>query len=107
VSATPRTPRDDLAESTEVGGVYLRRLVRAQLTLSVLALVAFGGIFGALPLALFLWPGLQDVHVAGIPLPVALVAVPMYPFFVAVGWLYRRRADGLDEAFRTIVRDDP
>jgi len=107
VSVTPpRTPRDDLAESTEVGGVYLRRLVRAQLALSVLALVAFGGIFGALPLALYVWPGLQGVVVLGVPLPVVLVAVPMYPFFVAVSWLYRRRANGLDEAFRDLVRDE-
>ena len=106
MTVTPRTPRDELAESTEVGGVYLRRLVRAQLTLSLLALIAFGGIFGGLPLALYLWPGLQHVQVLGVPLPVFLVAVPMYPFFVAVGWLYRRQADGLDEAFRDLVRDD-
>jgi hypothetical protein len=110
VSAPARTPRDELAEATEVGGVYLRRLVRAQLWLSLLTLVWFGGTFGALPLALYLWPSLQDADVLGLPLPVVLVGVPLYPFFVAVGYLYRRRADGLDDAFRDLVgpadRDD-
>jgi hypothetical protein len=107
VNAPSRTTRDELAESTEVGGVYLRRLVRAQLGLSLLTLTWFGGIFGALPLALFLWPGLMHAHVLGLPVPVWLVGVPMYPFFVAVAWLYRRRADGLDEAFRDLVGDEP
>ena len=41
-----RTPRDELAEATAHGGLYLRRLVRAQLALSLLALVAFAGILG-------------------------------------------------------------
>lgn len=98
-----RTPRDELADATAHGGLYLRRLVRAQLTLSLLALVAFAGILGSLPLLLFLAPGLQDVHVAGVPLPIVLVAVPLFPLFVGLGWLYQRRADALDEEFRDLV----
>jgi len=98
-----RTPRDELADATAHGGLYLRRLVRAQLTLSLLALVAFAGILGSLPLLLFLSPGLQDVDVAGVPLPIVLVAVPLFPLFVALGWLYQRRADALDEEFRDLV----
>lgn len=98
-----RTPRDELADATAHGGLYLRRLVRAQLTLSLLALVAFAGILGALPLLLYLAPGLHSLTVAGIPLPIVLVAVPLFPFFVGLGWLYQRRADALDEEFRDLV----
>jgi hypothetical protein len=98
-----RTPRDELAEATAHGGLYLRRLVRAQLALSVLALVAFAGILGSLPLLLYLAPGLARVTFAGLPLPVLLVAVPLFPLFVGLGWLYQRRADALDEAFRDLV----
>ena len=39
----PKTPRDELAEATAHGGLYLRRLIRRQLGLSVLTLIAFGG----------------------------------------------------------------
>lgn len=99
-----RTPRDELAEATAHGGLYLRRLVRAQLALSMLALVAFAGLLGSLPLLLFLAPGLSRVVVLGLPLPVFLVAVPLFPLFVAIGWLYQRRADALDDAFRDLVR---
>ena len=98
-----RTPRDELAEATAHGGLYLRRLIRSQLSLSLVALVAFGGIVGALPLALLLLPGLEDVSVLGIPLPIVIVAWPPFPLFIAIGMIYQRRAAALEESFRDLV----
>ena len=98
-----RPPRDELAESTALGRVYLRRLRRAQLSLSLLALVAFGAMFGVLPLALYLLPGLQRIFILGIPLPLWLLIVPLLGLFVGLGWLYARRADALDDQFRELV----
>ena len=98
-----RTPRDELAEATAHGGLYLRRLVRAQLTLSLLALVAFAGILGSLPLLLYLAPALRHISILGLPLPLFLVAFPLFPLFVGLGLIYQRRADALDEAFRDLV----
>jgi hypothetical protein len=98
-----RTPRDELAEATAHGGLYLRRLIRAQLSLSTVALVAFGGIIGALPLALLLLPGLQDVFVLGVPLPIFVIAWPPFPLFIAIAVVYVRRATALEEAFRDLV----
>ena len=102
-STRPRVPRDELAEATALGDVYLRRLRRAQLGLSLLALIAFGGLVGALPLLILLVPSLQELEVAGVPLTLVLVVVPPFPLFVAMGWLYQRRADALDVAFRELV----
>ena len=98
-----RLPRDELAESTAYGGLFLRRLIRSQLSLSVAALVAFGGIVGSLPLALYLLPGLQDVELLGVPLPILIVALPPFPLFIAIAALYVRRAAALEEAFRDLV----
>ena len=98
-----RTPRDELAEATEHGGLYLRRLLRAQLGLSVLALLAFGGLVGGLPLALYLLPGLQHVTLLGIPLPIVAVLWPPFPLFVAIALIYTRRAEALEDAFRELV----
>jgi putative solute:sodium symporter small subunit len=98
-----RSPREELAEATAHGSVYLRRLRRAQLTLSLLALVAFGAVFGVMPLAFFLLPHLQRVTLLGVPLTVWLMVVPMLPLFLAIGSLYVRRADALDDAFRDLV----
>ncbi len=101
-----RTTGDELADATAHGGIYLRRLVRAQLALSLVALVAFGGLLGSLPLVLLLVGRLQEVTLGGIPLADLLVAVPPFPLFVVIGWIYRRRADALDDAFRELVRDE-
>jgi hypothetical protein len=100
---TPRAPREELAEATPHGDVYLARLIRAQLRLSLLALGAFGGLVGSLPLLFLLWPSLQDVEVFGVPLPLAILVVPLFPLIVVIGLLYQRRADALDEAFRDVV----
>jgi hypothetical protein len=100
---TPRAPREELAEATPHGDVYLARLIRAQLRLSLLGLGAFGGLVGSLPLLFLLWPSLQDVDVFGVPLPLAILVAPLFPLIVVIGLLYQRRADALDEAFRDVV----
>jgi hypothetical protein len=98
-----RSPREELAESTAHGLVYLRRLRHAQLNLSLLALVAFGALFGVLPIALYLLPRLHRVAPLGIPIVLWVLVAPMTPLFLAIGWLYARRADALDDAFRELV----
>jgi putative solute:sodium symporter small subunit len=98
-----RTPRDELAEATAHGSLYLRRLIREQLSLSAVALVAFGGIVGALPLALLLLPGLQDVYVVGLPLSIVIIAWPPFVLFIAIAVLYARRAEALEQSFRDLV----
>jgi hypothetical protein len=101
--ARPRTPREELAEATPHGDVYLGRLIRAQLRLSLLALGAFGGLVGSLPLLFLLWPALQDWDLLGVPVPVLILAAPLFPLIVVLGLLYQRRADALDETFRDVV----
>jgi hypothetical protein len=95
--------RQELADSTEHGEVYLRVLRRAQLQLSLLALVAFGAVFGVLPVALDLLPALRHETLIGVPVAIWIVIVPLSPLFLAIGWLYARRADSLDAAFRELV----
>jgi hypothetical protein len=104
VSARP--PRDELAETTAVGEIYLRRLMRAQLGLSLTALLSFGGVFAGLPLVIWLAPGLDDVQPFGIPLPLLVLCVAVFPVLLAVGIAYERRANALDAAFRDLVRDE-
>jgi putative solute:sodium symporter small subunit len=81
----------------------MRRLQHAQFGLSMLALVAFGAVFGVLPMALYLLPHLNRILLLGIPLSLWILVVPMLPVFLAIGWLYARRADALDDSFRDLV----
>jgi putative solute:sodium symporter small subunit len=98
-----RSPREELAEGTGHGHVYLRGLQHAHLTLSLLALVAFGAIFGVLPIALYLLPAFDRARLLGVPLGLWIVVVPLLPAFVLIGWVYARRADAVDESFRELV----
>jgi len=102
-----RTPRDELADATAHGELYLRRLRQRQLSLSVLALIAFGALVGVLPIALDLLPALQRHGFLGVPFSLWLLVVPLPPLFVALGALYARRADALDDAFRELVAPAP
>lgn len=99
-----RSPRDELRDTTEHGSLYLRRLMRAQLGLSLLTVIAFGGLMGSLPLALYLLPGLQDIELLGVPLPLLIVVVPLFPVFIAFGMVYERRAQALEAEFRDLVQ---
>jgi hypothetical protein len=100
----PITLRDELADATPHGGLYLRRLVRSQLALSLLALAAFGGLIGGLPLAVYLLDGLQRATLFGIPLSLLIILWPPFPLMVAIGWLYTQRAEALEEEFRELVQ---
>jgi putative solute:sodium symporter small subunit len=102
--SVPHTPRDELADATAHGEVYLRRLRQAQLALSITALITFGALVGILPIALFLLPALQRTELLDVPLPIWLVIVPLSPMFLVIAVLYARRADALDESFRELVR---
>lgn len=105
MTTTPRGPRVELAERTPHGGVYARRLRRAQFGLALLSLAAFGGLIGSLPLLLDRVTVLHTAHVLGIPVGVALLAVPPFVLFLALGWLHERRARALEDAFRDIIDD--
>ncbi|MHB8659153.1 MAG: hypothetical protein ACYC91_14580, partial [Solirubrobacteraceae bacterium] len=55
----------------------LRRLRRAQLTLWLQALIAFGAVFGVLPIAIYLLPHLQHVKLPGVPVTIWVLIVPL------------------------------
>ena len=96
--------RRELGEATSHGQLYVDRLRSAHLTLSGVALVAFGGLVGALPLVALAWPSIESRSVAGVPLGVLLLLAP-YPVFVVIGAVYARRADGLDDTFSALMDD--
>lgn len=97
-----RVDRRELDEATAHGQLYVDRLRAAHLTLAGVALVAFGGLVGALPLVAVAWSGLGSRSVAGVPIAVLLLLAP-FPAFVVIGAVYARRADGLDESFSALL----
>ena len=94
----------ELDEQTELGAVYLRGLMRAQLRLAA-TIILFGVAgLGGLPLLFSLVPAARDVRVLGLPAAWILIGVLVYPVTVLVAASYVRRATRIETTFTEIVK---
>lgn len=97
----PRTREIDAA--TPVGEIYLGSLLREQLRLAILVLGVLFGVLGSVPLLFHLWPSLAAVEVAGLPVAWWVLGLLAYPFLLALGWFYVRRAERNEADFAALV----
>jgi hypothetical protein len=89
----------DVQEDTQVGAVLRTHLIRSQLALAM----RIGGtaliVLGSLPAMFVIFPGLGRYELFGVRLPWLLLGVLVYPFLLALGWLYTRSAEKLEQIF--------
>jgi len=98
-----RTATSEIDAQSEVGEIYLRTLLRAQLRLGLSILVALGLTIGMLPLVFWLFPSLTSHYVLGMPLSWVVLAFGCYPVLVLLAWRYVRRAERNERAFARVV----
>lgn len=96
----------DIAQQTQLGDVYVRSLLRAQLSLALGVIAVLMLTVGALPMLFFSFPGLSEVDVAGVPLAWVVLGVLVYPWLVLLGWVYVRRAERNEQHFAELVERD-
>jgi hypothetical protein len=101
------TITSEIDAQTQLGELYMSSLLRAQLRLATLVLLAVGVLVAGLPLLFLLVPGLVHVQVLGMPLSWVLLAFAVYPFFVLAGWLYVRAAERNERDFADVVERPP
>ncbi|MEO6715044.1 MAG: hypothetical protein ABIM89_16680 [Mycobacteriales bacterium] len=94
----------EVQEQSELGGVLLRSLVRAQLTLAFGVLLGFGSLVAALPLIFALAPQLARREVLGLPLPLAVLGIGIYPVIAGTGYIYVWFAERNERDFEELVR---
>lgn len=99
-----RTTREEIDQSTAVGEVYIRSLMRAQLRSGLRILLVLMVTVGALPAAFAFIDGFAEVRVVGVPLAWLLLGVGVYPGLLLLGWLYVRRAERTELAFARLVQ---
>ena len=97
------TAASEIDAQSEVGEIYVRTLLRAQLRLAAGILLALGLTIGALPLLFVLAPGLTDHHVFGMPVSWGMLAFGCYPVLVFLAWRYVRLAERNERAFARVV----
>jgi len=98
-----RTATSEIDAQSEVGEIYLRTLLRAQLRLGLSILVALGLTIGVLPVLFWLAPGLTSTYVLGMPVSWVVLAFGCYPVLVLLAWRYVRRAERNEQAFARVV----
>jgi putative solute:sodium symporter small subunit len=97
------TATSEIDAQSEVGEIYLRTLLRAQLRLSLSVLLTLGLTIGALPLLFTVAPALSSRHLLGMPVSWGLLAFGCYPVLVLLAWRYVRRAERNERAFTRVV----
>lgn len=95
----------EVEEQTGVGEMLIRQLVRAQLVVSLLLTLVIVATLGALPLVFFYLDDVNRIDILGIRLPWLVLGFAVYPFMVAVGWVYVRLADRTEQNFVNMVED--
>ncbi len=105
-SRVRRTVRQEIDESTGVGEVYVRTIVRAQLRAALAVLLTVVLTIGLLPL-LFLWSDeLAGADLLGVPIAWAILGFGVYVGLVLLGWVYVRHAERLESDFVALVEPD-
>lgn len=93
----------EIDAETALGEVFMRSLLREQLSLALRVLTALALTIGLLPLLFHVFPELGDVRVGPLPVAWLLLGVLTYPWLVLLGWLYIRRAEHNERDFADLV----
>ncbi|NYE36707.1 hypothetical protein F4692_001840 [Nocardioides cavernae] len=93
----------EIDAETALGEVFMRSLLREQLSLALRVLAALALTVGLLPLLFHVFPGLGDVRVGPVPVAWLLLGVLTYPWLVLLGWIYVRRAEHNERDFADLV----
>ena len=97
-----RTVQQEIDESTGIGEVYVRSLVRSQLRAALTVVTTLMLTLGALPIVFWLLD-FNELAVFGIPLAWIVLGIAVYPGLFLLGWLYVRQADRSERDFAALV----
>ena len=98
-----RTVQQEIDESTGIGEVYVRSLVRSQLRAALTVISTLVLTLGALPVVFWLLQDLSQLTIMGVPLSWIVLGVAVYPGLFLLGWLYVRQADKSERDFAALV----
>jgi hypothetical protein len=93
----------DLRAGNRYGDVLINGLIRAQLGLTLGFLALTVAVIGSLPLVATLVPSVDRAKLVGLPIPLVVLGVGIYPILVVFGWVYVRLADRLERRFAELL----
>ena len=101
-----RSVRQEIDESTGIGEIYMRSLIRSQLRAAIAVALTLVLSVGALPLTFMAFDTVTEFRVLGVPAPWLILGVLVYPGLLALGWVYVRQAERAERDFAELVQPD-
>jgi hypothetical protein len=95
----------DLYKQDSYSRSLIASLMRAQMGVTLSALLPAAAIVLAYPLLASLSPGLGTDHVLGVPLSLVILGGAIYPPIVLLGLWYVRRTERVERRFIELFRD--
>jgi hypothetical protein len=102
-----RSVRQEIDESTGVGEIYMRSLIRSQLRAALAVALTLMLSIGALPIVFLLFDTVTEFRVLGVPAPWIVLGVLVYPGLFGLGWVYIRQAERAERDFAVLVEPRP
>jgi len=99
----PLARTQDIDEETSLGSVYVRSLMRAQLSLALGVVAVLVVTIGSLPLLFHLVPEVGSASVVGLPVAWLTLGVLVYPWLLLLGWAYVRQAERNEQHFTELL----
>ena len=97
------TPRSD---ALELPDVYVRSLIRSQLGLAVVCLLAFVVLTVLLVLGVYAVPGLAGLQLAGMPASWLVLGLGVYPIIWVTALIYARAASRNERSYLDLTDSD-
>jgi len=93
----------ELHEQTELGAVYVRSLMRAQLRLALRVAAVVLAVVGGLPLVFALGPVIARTRMGGVPVPWLVLELCIQPVWIAAAAWHVRQAERTERDFTEMV----
>jgi len=101
-----RSVRQEIDESTGIGEIYMRSLIRSQLRAAIAVALTLVLSVGALPLTFMAFDTVTEFRVLGVPAPWLILGVAVYPGLFGLGWVYIRQAEKAERDFAELVQPE-
>ncbi len=95
----------EMAEQSEVGQLFVASLIRSQLRLALVVAGGFLVILIGIPVLLAVFPDINGVRIATVPVPWLLLGLGSYPLVIGSAILYVRSAARNERRFQDLVDD--
>ncbi len=103
-SAVPdQNLREEISSQTELGGVYVEGLMRAQLRLALRVILVGTISLGGLPLLFHFVPVTRRATIIGVPFAWLVLGLLVYPAAVLIARQYVRASERLESDFTAVV----